>query len=385
MLSIEKSVQMKKRHKFYWAILRPLATLFVKIRLGYSCEVAKNLPEQYFVLSNHVTDYDPILVGASFPKQMYYIASEHIARWKLVYSFLRHTLAPIIRYKGAPATVAIMEAMRLVKKGANVCMFAEGVRTWDGCTCDIAPATAKLVKSMKCGLVTYKITGGYFTSPMWSGASVRRGKIHGAPVNVYTKEQLAEMSVEEIYNVMIRDLSEDAYERQLADPIPYKGKNLAKGLENLMFICPSCGKKDTFVSEGNQVKCKECGVTYTYDEYGLLQGAPYKTLKEFSDWQKQEIRKDIENGVVYTAGFGIVKTVKNHEETPVSEGEIHISAEEIVCGELKVQMSDITDLAMHGQRAIVFSVNKDYYELIPEEGNNSLKFFLYYELLKEVK
>ncbi len=117
----------------------------------------------------------------------------------------------------------------------------------------------------------------------------------------------------------------------------------------------------------------------------MLQGAPYKTLKAFSDWQKQEIRKDIENGVVYTSGFGTVKTVKNHEETPVSEGEIHISAEEIVCGELKVQMSDITDLAMHGQRAIVFSVNKDYYELIPEEGNNSLKFFLYYELLKEVK
>jgi len=275
---------MKKRHKVYWTILRPFATIFVKIKLGYKHKVAKELPEQYLVLSNHATDYDPILVGASFPRQMYYIASEHIARWKVAYFFLKHLFAPIIRYKGAPATVAIMEAMRIMKKGGNVCMFAEGVRTWDGCTCDIAPATAKLVKSMKCGLVTYKITGGYFTSPMWSGASVRKGKIYGAPVNVYTKEQLAELSVDEIYQLMVNDLSEDAYERQLADPVAYKGKNLAKGLENLMFICPSCGKKDTFVSEGNQIRCKECEATYTYDEYGMLQDASYKTLKEVMAW-----------------------------------------------------------------------------------------------------
>ena len=376
---------MKKRHKVYWTILRPFATIFVKIKLGYKHKVAKELPEQYLVLSNHATDYDPILVGASFPRQMYYIASEHIARWKVAYFFLKHLFAPIIRYKGAPATVAIMEAMRIMKKGGNVCMFAEGVRTWDGCTCDIAPATAKLVKSMKCGLVTYKITGGYFTSPMWSGASVRKGKIYGAPVNVYTKEQLAELSVDEIYQLMVNDLSEDAYERQLADPIAYKGKNLAKGLENLMFICPSCGKKDTFVSEGNQIRCKECEATYTYDEYGMLQDAPYKTLKEVMAWQKEEIRKDIENGVAYNADGGTVKAVKNHEETLLSEGKIRISKEELACGDFKVAMKDITDLAMHGQKAIVFSVNKDYYEMIPAEGFNSLKFFLYYEELKNSK
>lgn len=373
---------MKKRHKFYWTILRPLAALFVKIRLGYKYEVAKKLPEQYLVLSNHATDYDPILVGVSFPKQMYYIASEHIARWKVAYFFLKHLLAPIIRYKGAPATVAIMEAMRVMKKGGNVCMFAEGVRTWDGVTCEIAPATAKLVKSMKCGLVTYKITGGYFTSPMWSGASVRRGKLYGAPVNVYTKEQLAEMSVEEIYNIIVKDLYENAYDRQMANPVSYKGKELAKGLENLMFICPTCGKKDAFRSQGNQVICKECGITYTYDEYGMLQNAPYKTLKEFSDWQKEEIRKDIEHGVVYTADGGTLKTIKNHEETLISEGAILVSPEELSCGELRIEMKDITDLAMHGQKAIVFSVNKDYYEMIPSEEFNSLKFFLYFQALR---
>lgn len=33
-----------------------------------------------------------------------------------------------------------------IKKGENVCMFAEGVRTWDGVTCPIAETTGQMVK-----------------------------------------------------------------------------------------------------------------------------------------------------------------------------------------------------------------------------------------------
>jgi DNA-directed RNA polymerase specialized sigma subunit len=77
-------------------------------------------------------------------------------------------------------------------------MFAEGTRTWDGVTCPILPSTAKMVKSAGCGLVTYKLIGGYFTSPRWGGASIRRGMLHGAPVKVYTPETLQTMSNEEL-------------------------------------------------------------------------------------------------------------------------------------------------------------------------------------------
>jgi len=55
-----------------------------------------------------------------------------------------------------------------------------------------------------------------------------------------------------------------------------KFKNCLNHELHLMFICPSCGKKDTFVSEGNQIRCKECEATYTYDEDGMLQDASYK-------------------------------------------------------------------------------------------------------------
>ena len=225
---------MNKRHKCFWAVLRPLTVVFAKIRFGYTYEMANDLPDNYIVLSNHVTDYDPIFVAASFKNQMYYVASEHVARWKLLYKFLKYAVEPIMRLKGTVAAVTVMEVLRKVKSGASVCIFAEGVRTWDGVTCPILPSTGKLIKSARCGLVTYKITGGYFVSPGWSQSNLRRGPIHGAPVHVYTKEELAKMTVDEINAHINEDLFEDAYETQTASPKKYKGKDLAKYIENIL-------------------------------------------------------------------------------------------------------------------------------------------------------
>ena len=119
---------LNRKHIFFYKLLRPLVILFLKIRFNFRYEPAKNLPEKYIVLSNHATDYDMLLVASSFPRQMYFVGSEHIARWK-IYPLLKFAFAPIIRHKGAPATKAIMEMLRKVRQGANVCMFAEGVRT----------------------------------------------------------------------------------------------------------------------------------------------------------------------------------------------------------------------------------------------------------------
>ena len=211
---------MKKRHKIVWNILRPPVGLFLRLKFGYKYEIAKNLPENYIVLSNHVTDWDPVFVGVSFKRNMYLVGSEHISRWKFAYRFLKWGFEPILRPKGALASGTVMDIIRHCRKGKSVCLFAEGARSWDGVTNPIAPATAKLIQSAKCALVTYKLTGGYFVSPMWS-QSLRKGKISGKVQNIYTAEELSQMSSDEIYNIIISDLYEDAYARQLENPEKY--------------------------------------------------------------------------------------------------------------------------------------------------------------------
>ena len=41
-------------------------------------------------------------------------------------------------------------------------------------------------------------------------------------------------------------------------------------------------------------------------------------------------------------------------------------------------------MAMHGQRAIVFTAGKQYYELMPSKEANALKFYLYYEIIQSL-
>lgn len=375
---------LNRKHIFFYGLLRPLVILFLNIRFGFRYEKAKELPEKYIVLSNHATDYDMLMVASSFKRQMYFVGSEHIARWK-VYPLLKFAFAPIIRYKGAPATATIMEMLRKVRQGANVCMFAEGVRTWDGVTCPILPATAKLLKTAGCGLVTYRLTGGYFASPMWCGASVRRGPVYGRPVRVLTAEQLKEMSADEIYEIIIGDLYEDAYARQLADPKPYRGKELAKGLEQLVFRCPDCGGTDCFRTEGDQLICEDCGLTVTYDAYGMLTGCRFKTVKELSDWQKVRVQQDVEEGRRYTAENVSVAQVEKQQETFLYKGKLEVSEEKLTCGELDVALGEIADLSMHGQRSVVFTSKGKYYELKAEKGTNMLKILLFYNACKAAR
>lgn len=374
---------MYKRHLMFYAFFRPLVRVYLFLKFGYRCDIAKNLMGNYIVLSNHVTDFDPLFVGASFPRQMYFVASEHIARWKYAYKFLKYGFAPIIRNKGTTATATVMEMLRMVKKGSNVCMFAEGARSWDGVTAPILASTGKVVKSARCGLVTYRIQGGYFVSPNWSEGGTRKGSIYGKVVNVYTKEQLAKMTVEEINEIITRDLHEDAYERQLKASSCYKGKNLAVRMENLLFCCPKCGAMDTIHSQRNTVACRECGMSFQYTEYGMLEGIEQMTVKELFAWQKERVHKDATEHAVYTASFGSLKKLSQHEEELIGEGAVRLDENGISCGKVTILLEDIQDMAMHGRRALVFSTKDTYYELVPAEGENTLKFHMLYQIYKE--
>ena len=375
---------MYKRHKIFWGFAVRIVRVLVALKFGYKFKKAENLPEKYIVLSNHTTDWDPLMVACSFDEQMYFVASEHIARLGFISKVIDYLVAPIVRYKGTTATVTVMEMLRKIREGANVCMFAEGARSWDGVTAPFLPSTGKVVKSARCGLVTYRLEGGYFASPRWSTSNTRKGRAYGAPVNVYTKEQLAKMSVEEINEAIARDIYEDAYARQKESPSKYKGKRLAENMENLLFICPKCGAIDAFQSHDDTVSCKACDLKFRYNEYGMLENAPFETVYDFAKWQREEAKKAVDNNQVFTAPHATLKTVANHVEEMVDEGAVSLSADAITVGNIKISLEEVLDLNMHGRRGIVFSTKDAYYEMKVDDGVCAYKFHLAYDLYKGI-
>ena len=374
---------LEKKHEFAYKFMTPLVKAFLKVKFGYKWETPTDLPDNYIVLSNHVTDYDPLLVGVSFPNQMYFVASEHITRWGIAYKLLKQFFKPIIRYKGTVATATVMEILRKARAGESVALFAEGVRTWDGVTCPILPSTAKMIKTAGCGLVTYKITGGHFVSPGWRDHGTARGPLHGAPVNIYTKEQLKAMSVDEVYKIICDDLHEDAYERQLSAPRTYRGKGRAEGLHNLLFTCPECGMRNTFTEHDDTVTCDVCGLQFRYNEQCMLEGVRFRTIKEFADWQKTRVAADAAAGEIYEVDMATLSTIENHEAAVVASGAASISNDVLKCDGVELPLADISDMGIHGRHALVFNVKGTYYELIPADEFSIQQFLLYFNCVKQ--
>lgn len=380
-MKIEKSIRF--RHKLLFKLIKPFATLFLKLKFSYKYKKAKNLPENYLVLSNHATDYDPIMVAVSFKKQMYFVASEHITRFGKAYDFLDYVFAPIVKYKGTIGARTVIDVMKKTKKGGNVCIFAEGARTWDGVTQKIHPSTAKLVKAAGCGLVTFRLSGGYFSSPMWSGSkNTRRGKLTGEVKRSFTKEEIAGMSEDEICRIIETDLYENAYETQKREMVKYKGKSLALGIERLLFKCPSCGAYDSFNSSGDKVKCDKCNLEFTYNAYGMLEGAPFDTLLEFHNWQKEEITKDAESGLEYSSSSAELHIINDHKSSNIGSGSLTMTTEKLSLGEYEFNLSDIMEISMHGNNCLCFTYNGSYYEIKIIGSRCALKYMLLFNELK---
>lgn len=355
------------KHRIIWRMLRFPAMLFFKLLFNYSCGKAPKIDVPFLLIANHVTDLDPLMVGCSFKQQMYFVASEHLFRKGLLSKLLVWLAAPIPRIKGSTDTASAMNIMRALKNKSNVGLFAEGDRSWDGRTGRLHPTTGRLVKASRAALVTYRLTGGYLSSPRWS-RRLRRGRMYGRIVNIYTPEQLHAMTAIEITEAINADIFVDAYEEQRNEKIPYKGKELASGLENALYACPSCREVCRLKSRGGIFGCA-CGLTVTFNEFGFFEGEnpPFETVAEWDAWQEDFLRRyagTVGDGPIYEDhGQSLWKIGTNHSETLVTEGTLRLYRDRFEIGSFSVPLGKLYRMGVYGDAHIVFSAEGVNYEI----------------------
>ena len=371
-----------RRHRFLFALLRPIGFLIARLKFGYTFERMPKLNERFILLSNHVTDFDPILVGLALRGQAYFVASEHISRWK-VFPILKFIFDPILRYKGTVGAYTVRDMLKRIKEGKNLAFFPEGVRTFDGVTCPILPSTGRLIKRSGSALVTYKLQGGYFCSPNWGEKNFRKGYFHGSVVHVVSSAELKAMSEEEVNRLICDDLYEDAYATQARLRKKYKGKNLAERLENVLFICPKCQGRLTMHSSGSKVTCAHCGFSSEYNEYGDLTG-PYRTVRDWAVWEREVLKEMAEHGEALESPSAVLYNVHDGAETLVSEGKVSLGAGVLRVGDVSMPLSEISDMEIHGQHEVVFPRGKEYHELHIEDGVGALPFLWLFKAYKQL-
>lgn len=376
-----------RRQKRAYRNLYPLAKRLMKWLLNYEAEPGPKVEGPLLVLSNHVTDFDPILVGLSFPEHMYFVAGENVLRMGLLSKLVTRYGSIIQRVKGTTDAEAALQILRTLKKGRNVCMFAEGSRTFTGETLPIAPATAKLVRLARTTLVTYRLTGGYLSTPRWS-AHRRKGRMTGRPVGVYTAEELKGMSEAEISDLLKRDLYENAYETQGSDPVAYRGRALAETLETALYLCPKCHRIDTLHSRGDRFWC-DCGLAMTLDEYGFFRGddLPFPTPLDWDRWQEGEMEK-LAGTLGEAAAFSDPDQTLNRKEddhrlTPLATGTMALYRDRLTVGEYAFPLRDLRGIGLIQRQGMVFSTADADYAITAPRLRCVRKYQTLFEYLKK--
>ena len=249
------------------------------------------------IVANHITFHDYRFIMGSMDTQMSFVASENLMCRGMLSRIIRLSDRIIPVFKPNVATGTTMEMVRRLRAGHTVCIWPEGRLCPDGVSMHMKKGCGALAKLAKCNLVTFRIRGAFFADPNWGNDRKRQGPISGEIVAVYTPEQLAKMSNEEVEAIIARDLFEDAYARQLQDMHVYKGEKLAESLEKFYHVCPNCKAFKSIYSQGDDFYCRECGMHGKFDQYGMISGEklPYTTLPPWRQMERKVLADYIDS------------------------------------------------------------------------------------------
>lgn len=382
------------RHKRVYQFCKMALGGVIRSIYGFHPEKATLGKGPFLITANHNGELDPAFLAMSFPEHMYFVSSEHVFRKGWISKLLVYFFAPIARVKGMTDATAALNVIRAIKRNTNVCLFAEGNRSYNGVTGPIFPATGKLAKATGASLVTYRLEGGYLTTPRWS-KTTRKGHMRGYVVNVYSPEQLKQMTPEEVNDRIREDIWEDAFDRQQIKPYLYKGKDLAKVLENAIYFCPKCGEAGKMHSSGDVFSC-ECGLRARFTQTGFFEKVEpsdpelvFTTVRDWDFWQDRRILEyaaslSDDQAAYSDEGVQLIAVGASHKDSILTVDRLSISKSALCVGNFRFPLEDISSMALMGVYKMMFSVGGKSYELraakTPYCGR---KYFTFFELNKQ--
>lgn len=240
--------------------LRRVAGLGMLRFARFTAEGVNGLPREgpVVILTNHAAQLDALHVNHAARRPVIFLASAAVFKGDLRARFLQ-SMGMVPKRKFTPDARAIRSLKAWVDAGAAVGIFPEGERGWDGRPLPMVPGLGKLLRLLGAPVVTGRIHNGDLHWPRWAEVP-RWGRVHlefDPPRAISRRDDPAELEA------WVRGRIHLPPER--ARRWPLRGRDLARGLSNLLFCCPACGAIEALRDDGDAVRCGACSATWTLD------------------------------------------------------------------------------------------------------------------------
>lgn len=359
----------------------------------------KNKEGAFLVIANHQCMLDFVnLIGAT-KRPMTFVLSKSFFSTLPITGILKKL--GVIPKQQFQTTVSDMKNMKaVVEAGQPLAIYPAGLMCEDGLSTPVPKATYKFIKWMNVDVYMARTEGTYFVMPKWS-KKLRPGRTTMDITLLFTKEELASLSLEEIQKRTDAVLLYDAYREQEKNPRHYAGCSDIRGLENVLYLCPNCGKEHTMtVTEKSVITCSACGFAQKMDENGFFHCTDAeKEIRYVSDWSRL-IYRDMEKKLKAEPTMALSAEVffqvvdnERHKMADAGEGTILLKRGSItLSGNIRGQET-VLEVPIVGIPALPFSPGKhlevqhgeDIYRCVFKDGKPVMKFINLLKSLYELE
>ena len=261
----------------------------------------EELKPPYILLCNHNAFLDfKVATAAIFPTRANYVVAidGFIGR-----EWLMRKVGCICKRKFTNDISLVRQLKRVTDNGDIAVIYPEARYSLCGTNSFLPESLGKLAKLLKVPVVTLICHGNHINSPFWNTTDHGVKGTEGFLTQIITAEEVASLPVTEINRRINEKFVYDDYAWQKENNIRVKYPNRAKGLHKILYQCPNCGTEYQMASAGTKLECKSCGKEWEMSELGELRALNGKTefshIPDWYEWEKDNVREEIENGSYY--------------------------------------------------------------------------------------
>ena len=195
----------------FYRIMRALVRVIFMV-LGMKSEGLDNIPNEGAVIiaANHVSIWDPIVIGAALERPINFMAKAELFRNSL-FSFIFRNLNAFPVKRGSADRTALRNSLELLQNGQVLGIFPEGTRNTDGMAkvqngvAMIALKSGAPIVPVACIGTQYNIPFGWFRPFIVRiGRPIYMDKYAGKKVNSATLDQVSDDIMKEIDRLLCK-------------------------------------------------------------------------------------------------------------------------------------------------------------------------------------
>ena len=287
----------------FWRSLLKLVAMPDIIKTGFKCtkvgmeKLPKDQPALFLMNHSGFIDME-IVVSTLFPRRFNIITTSDAF---IGMDWLMRQIGCVPTNKFTADAGLVRNMLHITRKLKNsIVLYPEASYSFDGTATNIGDSTGKLIKLLNVPVIMIKTEGAFHRSPLYNSLIDRKNKVSATMTYLLSPEQIAEMTTDQINEIIDEQFSFDHYKWQLENKIVIDHPKRAEQLNRVLYKCPHCLAEGKTVGKGITLTCKACGKVYTMDEYGQMHADNGVTeISHIPDWYKWErecVREEIESG-----------------------------------------------------------------------------------------